>query len=155
MSDDHDPKSHENLAHVNFIDPGKRPLSSMNPTIILKNGRLKSVLGASGGARIIPATTEVFLNHFVHGMTPFDEVIAPRFYVLEYENLKSVIQDTFKLPSEVRTSLKNRGQTLRGVNNAVICQFIVQDLESINGNQGVGKLTGVSDPRKVGSRAGY
>ncbi|KAJ4715626.1 Gamma-glutamyltranspeptidase [Melia azedarach] len=154
-----DTRSNLKPAPVNFIYPGKRPLSSMNPAIILKNGKLNAVLGASGGAQIIPATTEVFLNHFVHGKSPLDAVIEPRFYfsnnIVYYENLMSVINDTFQLSPEVRKSLEDKHQTLRTNDSAIICQFIVHDLESINGNQGVGKLTGVSDPRKVGFPAGY
>ena len=46
----------------NAIQPGKRPLSSMMPTIALKDGKLAMVLGAPGGSRIITAVTEVFLT---------------------------------------------------------------------------------------------
>jgi len=41
---------------------------------------VKAIVGASGGANIIPGTAEVFMNHFVHGMKPFSAVTAPRFY---------------------------------------------------------------------------
>jgi len=47
-------------APVNFIRPFKRPLSSMSPTIVLQDGQLRAVLGASGGIKIIAATTELF-----------------------------------------------------------------------------------------------
>ncbi|GJX21383.1 glutathione hydrolase 1-like protein, partial [Tanacetum coccineum] len=67
-------------APSNFISPGKRPLSSATPTIVLKDGNLKAVLGASGGLKIIPATTEVFVNYFVKGMDPLSATLAPRFY---------------------------------------------------------------------------
>lgn len=49
--------------------------------VFMQKGKLKAVLGASGGLQIIPATTEVFLNHFVHQMEPLAAVMAPRFYV--------------------------------------------------------------------------
>jgi len=41
---------------------------------------VKAIVGASGGANIIPGTAEVFMNHFVKGMNPFSAVVAPRFY---------------------------------------------------------------------------
>lgn len=46
----------------NFIMPGKRPLSSMSPTIITKNGHLYMAVGASGGSRIISATLHAIIN---------------------------------------------------------------------------------------------
>ncbi|XWS29479.1 hypothetical protein CRYUN_Cryun24cG0032300 [Craigia yunnanensis] len=71
----------------NFIHPGKRPLSSMTPTIVLKDEKLKGVVGASGGANIIAGTTEVFLNHFVRGMDPLSSVMAPRIYHQVFDSL--------------------------------------------------------------------
>ncbi|PKA51589.1 Gamma-glutamyltranspeptidase 1 [Apostasia shenzhenica] len=67
-------------APANFIRPLKRPLSSMSPTIIVKDGLLKGVVGASGGSMIIAGTIEVFLNHFAKGMDPLASVMAPRSY---------------------------------------------------------------------------
>ncbi|XP_028959460.2 putative inactive glutathione hydrolase 4 [Malus domestica] len=64
-------------APPNFIRPGKRPLSPMTPAIILKDGQLKAVVGASMGALIIPATAEVLVNHFARGMDPLSSVMAP------------------------------------------------------------------------------
>ncbi|KAB1199976.1 Gamma-glutamyltranspeptidase 2 [Morella rubra] len=67
-------------APSNFISPGKRPLSSMTPTIVLKDEHLKAVVGASGGGMIIAGTAEVLLNHFSRGMDPFSSIMAPRVY---------------------------------------------------------------------------
>ncbi|CAK7337899.1 unnamed protein product [Dovyalis caffra] len=67
-------------APPNFIRAGKRPLSSMTPTIVLKDEKLKGVVGASGGAMIIAGTTEVLLNHFAKGMDPLSSVLATRVY---------------------------------------------------------------------------
>ncbi|KAJ7284246.1 hypothetical protein O6H91_Y343800 [Diphasiastrum complanatum] len=65
-------------AKVNFVQPYKRPLSSMSPTILLQNGQLKAVLGASGGQRIITTVAQVLINHFVKGIDPLASVFAPR-----------------------------------------------------------------------------
>lgn len=45
-----------------------------------QDGEVKAIVGASGGANIIPGTAEVLMNHFVKGMKPFSAVVAPRFY---------------------------------------------------------------------------
>ncbi|KAH9295132.1 hypothetical protein KI387_038720, partial [Taxus chinensis] len=79
-------------APANFIRPNKRPLSSMSPTIVVKDGQLAGVLGGSGGLFIIPAVAQVFLNHFIKGMDPLASVKAPRVYhkvipnIVLYEN---------------------------------------------------------------------
>ncbi|KAK8948322.1 Gamma-glutamyltranspeptidase 1 [Platanthera guangdongensis] len=67
-------------APANFTRPFKRPLSSMSPTIIVKDGQLKAVVGASGGIMIIAATVEVLLNHFTKEMDPLTSVLTPRLY---------------------------------------------------------------------------
>jgi gamma-glutamyltranspeptidase/glutathione hydrolase len=63
---------------ANAIQPGKRPLSSMTPTIILKDGRLFMTVGAPGGSRISTAVMQVILNVVDFGMNVQDAVDAPR-----------------------------------------------------------------------------
>jgi len=65
---------------ANSIAPGKRPLSSMTPTIILKDGKLFMTVGAPGGSRIITSVTEVVLNVIDFGMNAQDAVDFPRFH---------------------------------------------------------------------------
>ncbi|KAK7305961.1 hypothetical protein VNO77_43874 [Canavalia gladiata] len=151
-------------ARANFIMPGKRPLSSMSPTIVLKDGKLKAVVGASGGAYIIAGTSEILLNHFIKGLDPFSSVMAPRVYhqlipnVVYYENWTTVSGDHFELPADIRTALRRKGHTLQSLAGGTICQFIVLDiLESSRKNKGIedGKLIAVSDPRKGGLPAGF
>ncbi|KAE9608039.1 putative aminoacyltransferase, Glutathione hydrolase [Lupinus albus] len=144
-------------APANFVAPRKRPLSSMSPTIVLKDGKLKAVAGASGGIMIIGGTSQVLLNHFVRGMDPLSSVLAPRVYhqlipnVVTYENWTSVTGDHFELPADTREALKRKGHVLKSLVGGTVCQFIVQDIE----NNGIGKLVAVSDPRKGGLPAGY
>ncbi|HEY9573103.1 MAG TPA: gamma-glutamyltransferase [Pusillimonas sp.] len=64
----------------NAIAPGKRPLSSMAPTIVTKDGKLFMVLGSPGGSRIITITLETFINVVDYGMTIQEAVDAPRFH---------------------------------------------------------------------------
>ncbi len=63
---------------ANAIAPGKRPLSSMVPTIVLKNGKPYLALGAPGGSRIITAVLQVMLNVMDFGMNVQDAIDFPR-----------------------------------------------------------------------------
>jgi gamma-glutamyltranspeptidase/glutathione hydrolase len=65
---------------ANAIAPGKRPLSSMTPTIILKDGKPVLVVGTPGGSRIISTVLEVIVNVIDHGMTLQEAVDAPRIH---------------------------------------------------------------------------
>uniref|UniRef100_A0ACD5VBN5 Uncharacterized protein n=1 Tax=Avena sativa TaxID=4498 RepID=A0ACD5VBN5_AVESA len=154
-------------APANFIAPGKRPLSSMTPTIILKGGQLAGVLGGSGGTNIIVAVTQVFLNHFVVGMSPFAAVRSARVYhklvpnMVKYEDETVTDGEVIKLSAEAREFLRSRGHVLEGTGSGAVCQMIVQDLlQPVSGGGGGGEnvfhgmLTAVSDPRKDGSPAG-
>jgi len=67
-------------ASANAPAARKRPLSSMTPTIVLKNGRPFLVTGSPGGSRIITTTLQVILNVIDHGMTVSDAVAAPRLH---------------------------------------------------------------------------
>ncbi|KAJ1282583.1 hypothetical protein BS78_03G063600 [Paspalum vaginatum] len=153
-------------APANFIAPGKRPLSSMTPLVILKNGQLVGVLGGSGGTNIIATVTQVFLNHFIVGMDPMAAVQRPRVYhklipnVVSYENETVVDGDVIALNGAAQAFLEQRGHQLQSTDSGAVCQFIVQELAAPDapggGSGGVfrGRLTAVSDPRKGGSPAG-
>jgi gamma-glutamyltranspeptidase / glutathione hydrolase len=65
----------------NDVQPGKRPLSSMAPTIVLRGGKLAMVTGSPGGSRIITIVLETLLNHFDFGMSAQRAVDAPRIHM--------------------------------------------------------------------------
>ncbi|MFM2484093.1 gamma-glutamyltransferase [Celerinatantimonas yamalensis] len=65
---------------VNAIAPGKRPLSSMSPTIVTKDGHIYLVVGSPGGSRIITITLETVVNIIDFGMGPQEAVNAPRIH---------------------------------------------------------------------------
>ncbi|XP_068342112.1 glutathione hydrolase 1-like isoform X1 [Pyrus communis] len=146
-------------APPNFIRPGKRPLSSMTPAIVLKDDQLNAVVGASGGVFIIPATAEVLLNHFARGMDPLSSVMAPRVYhqllpnVVRYEDWTSVTGDHFEVPTQIRKSLQKKGHILEPLTSGAICQFIVH--KASTENEGTPEILAVSDPRKGGVPAGF
>ncbi|KAI3844349.1 hypothetical protein MKW92_026368 [Papaver armeniacum] len=159
-------------APSNFIAPNKRPLSSMNPIIVLKDNQLTGVVGASGGLFIIPAVIQVFLNHFVKGMEPLSAVKQPRVYhqvvpnVVLYENWTVINGEHIELSNKNKRFLTERNHTLKSQSSGAICQLVMQDLENPiqkkkgerkygNGREEVfhGMLTAVSDPRKNGRPA--
>jgi gamma-glutamyltranspeptidase / glutathione hydrolase len=65
---------------ANSIAPGKRPLSAMAPTIVLKNGKLSLVLGSPGGPRIITTVANILMGVIDYGMNIQEAVNAPRFH---------------------------------------------------------------------------
>ena len=129
----------------NAIAPGKRPLSSMTPTIVLKDGKLFLVVGAPGGSRIITAVTQVILNVIDFKMNIQDAVDAPRIHHqwmpdrLEFE--KGMSPDTLAL-------LKARGHGIDESRPQVLAR--VEGIMSFDG-----WLMGGTDLRASGKAAGY
>lgn len=90
---------------ANSIQPGKRMLSSMTPTIVLKEGKPFLVLGSPGGGRIITTVMQTLINIFDYGMTLSEAIDAPRFHHQWYpdeiqfekntvfENQKSILKN--------------------------------------------------------------
>jgi gamma-glutamyltranspeptidase/glutathione hydrolase len=92
---------------ANTIAPGKRPLSSMAPTIVLKNGAVRMVLGSPGGPRIITAIVETILNMIDYGMNAQEAVDAPR---LHHQWLPDVLYaEPYALSPDTKTLLKQMG----------------------------------------------
>jgi gamma-glutamyltranspeptidase / glutathione hydrolase len=67
-----------NPADPNIVEPGKRPRSSMSPTIVLDDGDVRYVVGSPGGSMIITTVTQVLMNRIDLGMTLPEAVAAPR-----------------------------------------------------------------------------
>jgi len=65
---------------ANSVEPGKRMLSAMTPTIVEKDGKLKMVVGTPGGSTIITSVFQTILNVLEFGMTAQESVSAPRFH---------------------------------------------------------------------------
>ncbi|MDH1255802.1 gamma-glutamyltransferase [Comamonas thiooxydans] len=65
---------------ANAVQAGKRPLSSMTPTLVLKDGKPVLVTGSPGGARIITTVLQQVVNHIDFGMNPAEAASTPRFH---------------------------------------------------------------------------
>jgi gamma-glutamyltranspeptidase / glutathione hydrolase len=100
---------------ANMIAPGKRPLSSMAPTIVLYGGHVSMVLGSPGGARIITIVLETILNVIDYGMSSQEAVDAPR---LHHQFLPDTIYtERFALSPDTRVALQAMGYTITEQNN--------------------------------------
>jgi gamma-glutamyltranspeptidase/glutathione hydrolase len=96
---------------ANAIQPGKRPLSSMTPTIVEKDGRPVFVLGSPGGPRIITVVLETLMNLIDFGLTPDAAVAAPRYHQQYLPD--AVFYETGGLPPPTLTALDAMGYSLK------------------------------------------
>jgi gamma-glutamyltranspeptidase / glutathione hydrolase len=142
----------ENLFHLiqgeaNAIQPGKRPVSSMTPTIVTRNGKLLLMLGAPGGSRIINGVLQVLLNVVDFHMNVQDAVDSPRFHhqwmpdLLYFE--KGISPDTVAL-------LRAMGHEVSPLEPT---SSVVARVEAILNADGW--LQGASDGRGNGKAEGY
>jgi gamma-glutamyltranspeptidase / glutathione hydrolase len=131
---------------ANTIAPGKRPLSSMMPTILLRDGQLSFVTGARGGPRIISATLLSILNWMRLGDGAQVSINAPRFH-------QQWLPDTVLLepnfPLAVAKDLEARGYKLAATPGWVaLVEAIGIDLQT-------GERLGAPDPRRPGAASGF
>ena len=96
---------------ANAIEARKRPLSSMSPTIILKDGKVFMVVGSPGGARIITTVAQVISNVIDHDMNISEAVEAPRFHMQWLPDELRVEKDT--LVKDVENKLKDMGYNIQ------------------------------------------
>jgi gamma-glutamyltranspeptidase/glutathione hydrolase len=94
----------------NVIAPGKRPLSSMAPTLVEQDGKVVLVLGSPGGSRIITTVLETIMNVIDHGMAAQDAVDAPRLH--HQSQPEDVFFEHSGLSPEVVTQLAGMGYKL-------------------------------------------
>jgi gamma-glutamyltranspeptidase/glutathione hydrolase len=132
---------------ANAIAPGKRPLSSMTPTIVLEDGKLRYVLGSPGGARIITTVANIFLSAAEFGLNIQQAVDAPRFHH-QYQPDTLYLEPGFS--EETLASLRAMGYTLS------IKDGHWSNGECIAVDPKTGELLGGQDHRShYGKAAGY
>ena len=139
---------------ANAIAPGKRPLSSMAPTIVLKDGRLFMVLGSRGGPRIITAVAEVLLNVIDYGMNIQQAVDAPRFHHQWMPDVLRVEQDG--MPRATGNRLAAMGHKIdEGYLERGVWRGRWGDVECVAFDPKTGERLGASDSRYEGQAVGY
>jgi gamma-glutamyltranspeptidase / glutathione hydrolase len=138
---------------ANAIGPGKRPLSAMTPTIVLKDGKLFLVLGSPGGARIITTVANILMAVVDYGMNIQEAANAPRFHNQWLPDMVSVEQ--WFSPDAVRL-LEQMGHKIE-IGETVAGEWTPywSDGECISIDAKTGERLGASDVRNNGKAVGY
>lgn len=123
---------------ANCIVPEKRPLSSMSPTIVLKDGKLFMLAGSPGGSRIITTTLQVISNVIDHGMDISEAVMAPRVHMQWLPDELRV--EKYGLSKDVENALKAMGYDIQ-------VKLPMGDVNAILVDQETGVMYGTGDPR--------
>ncbi|MEM5435409.1 gamma-glutamyltransferase [Paraburkholderia diazotrophica] len=99
---------------VNTIAPNRRPLSSMTPTILLKDGKVSLVIGTPGASRIFTTIFQVMTNLYDFDMPPADALAAMRFHH-QLLPQKTIYYEPYRpIDGDLAAQLKARGYTLQG-----------------------------------------
>ncbi len=140
---------------ANIIAPGKRPLSSMSPTIVTKDGKPVIVIGTPGGSRIITVVLLTILNVIDYGMDIQQAVDAPRFHQQWMPDKTYIDPDTIN--PETRQTLEGWGQKFGNPQGANHVAAILVGAPSLNGKPvGENRYYGANDTRRgTGLALGY
>ncbi|MDX1513609.1 MAG: gamma-glutamyltransferase, partial [Gammaproteobacteria bacterium] len=129
---------------ANAVAPGKRPLSSMTPTIVLKNGKAWLATGSPGGSRIITTTLQIIVNVVDHGMNIAAATAAPR---VHHQWLPDELRVETGISVDTLDLLRARGHEIVEKNAMGSTQTVMRL---------PGGFVGASDPRRPGAlAAGY
>ncbi len=124
---------------ANAVEGGKRPLSSMSPTLVMKDGEVFLVTGSPGGSRIITTTLQVIMNVIDHGMNIAEASTAPR---IHHQWLPDEIRTEDGISVDTVAILEQKG-------HKVSQQPVMGSTQSIMVDKEAGLLFGASDPRQV------
>ena len=128
----------------NSIAPGKRPLSSMSPTIVLKDGKPILTVGAAGGPKIITQVVWAIINHLDLEM-PIGKAIGTARVHHQWSPDRLRVEKT--MPQELIRAMESKGHTIQTSSVMGISQAISFD-------PATGNFSGASDPRTPGKAAG-
>jgi gamma-glutamyltranspeptidase/glutathione hydrolase len=130
-------------AEANSVQPGKRPLSSMSPTIVLKDGKPILVVGAAGGPTIISQAVLAILRTVDFGLPPAEAIGRPRFH---HQWKPDALRIEKAVPVAVREELERRGHHLEITDSIGVSQAVALGADGI--------FQGASDPRVSGKAGG-
>jgi gamma-glutamyltranspeptidase/glutathione hydrolase len=138
---------------ANSIGPGKRPLSSMTPTIVLKDGKLFLVLGSPGSSRIITTVALAIMGVVDYGMNIQEAVNAPRFHNQWMPDVLSV--EAWFAPDAIHALEKMGYKIIIGQYEDGLWSPYWNDAECIAIDPQTGERLGASDGRNSGKPVGY
>jgi gamma-glutamyltranspeptidase/glutathione hydrolase len=124
---------------ANSIKANKRPLSSMTPTMLFKDGEPVLATGSPGGSRIIMAVLQMIVNVIDHDMNISVASSAPR---MHHQWLPNIVQLEFGFSPDTLRELQRRGHTLQGA------RFTIGSVHSVGWRDGY--FLGAADPRRPG-----
>jgi gamma-glutamyltranspeptidase / glutathione hydrolase len=140
-------------SEANAIEPRKRPLSSMTPTIILDDGRPYIVLGSPGGGSIINTVLQIIVNVIDHQMKAQAAVDAPR---LHHQWLPDTLYwEAGGVNADTRRILEQRGLTFHERSGYPVGTQTIGDGHAILFDLQDGVILGAADPRSGGAAVGY
>lgn len=129
-------------SEANAIAPNKRMLSSMTPSLLVKNGKVELIIGTPGGSTIFTSIFQVITNLYDFGMPLSEAVAAPRFHHQLLPKDQITMEPYAPLAAEVQTQLKARGY------NLVTQSWSLGDIQAIHSTNGT--VTAIADPRSRG-----
>lgn len=132
-------------AEANAVAPGKRPLSSMSPTIVLQDGKPIIALGAAGGPKIITAVLLELVAMLDLGMTPAEALAQPRIHQ-QWSPNEVLIEKA--LPAELKVALEQRGHVVKELNALAVSQIVARSADGKS-------FVGAADPRASGEAKGW
>ena len=139
---------------ANAIAPGKRPLSSMSPTIVSKDGKLFMVVGSPGGSRIITITLQTILNVLEHGMDIQQATDAPRIHHQWQPDV--VYAEPFALSPDTKRILEGMGYKITEQKPWGDVQAVLVGGPALGQTMGKSRYFGANDNRRQpGEAVGY
>ncbi|MBW8370955.1 MAG: gamma-glutamyltransferase [Thiobacillus sp.] len=140
---------------ANDVAPGKRPRSSMAPTLLFKDGKPVAAYGSPGGATIINSVLNVTLNLIDHGMSMQQAIAAPRLSVthaagkVNCEGGQDFMQPRFGVAAQ--DALRRLGHVGLGGVGTDGCQDMIGSVQAVFIDLATGEQRGAADPRREGT----
>jgi gamma-glutamyltranspeptidase / glutathione hydrolase len=140
---------------ANDVAPGKRPRSSMAPTILFKNGKPVAAYGSPGGATIINSVFNVTLNLIDHGMSMQQAIDAPRLSVthaagkISCEGGRDFMQPQFSVAAQ--DALRALGHDGPGEIGTDGCKESIGSVQAVVIDLATGEHSGAADRRREGT----
>jgi gamma-glutamyltranspeptidase/glutathione hydrolase len=132
-------------AEANAVAPGKRPLSSMSPTIVLQDGKPIIAIGAAGGPKIISAVLVQLVAMLDLGMTPAEAMAMPRIHQ-QWSPDELLVEQAMR--DETLAALEKRGHKVRQLNSLSVAHTVARSADGKS-------FVGAADPRAGGSAGGW